>query len=108
MPQNKLNLLSSSYSLVFILLMANPASASTIASTTLTGITAPKLATVVGKNIVAAQTKIIAAARSNPRNITVDPDSDTVGDLAIAKFKCDCPPCRIAVVQMLQTGQLSL
>jgi len=39
---------------------------------------------------------------------SVDPDSDTVGDLAIAKFHCDCPPCRMAIVQMLQTGQLAL
>ena len=38
----------------------------------------------------------------------IDPNSDPVGELAIAKFKYDCPACRVAIVQMLQTGQLSL
>ncbi len=35
----------------------------------------------------------------------IDPDSDTIGDLAIEKFRCDCPSCRVAVVQMLQSSQ---
>jgi len=34
--------------------------------------------------------------------------SDTVGDLAIARFHCDRPACRVAIVQLLQTGQLTL
>ena len=38
----------------------------------------------------------------------IDPDSDTIGDLAIEKFRCDCPSCRVAVVQMLQAIQRSL
>ncbi len=42
---------------------------------------------------------------ANPQYANVDAASDTVGDLAIAKFRCDCNPCRVAVMQMLQTGQ---
>ncbi|MBC7969905.1 MAG: hypothetical protein H7Z11_07245 [Verrucomicrobia bacterium] len=44
----------------------------------------------------------------NPQYANVDAAADTIGDLAIAKFRCDCNPCRVAVVQLLQTGQLSL
>ena len=39
---------------------------------------------------------------------SLDPNSDTVGDLAIAKFGCDCPSCRNQVLQMIQTGRLAL
>ncbi len=35
----------------------------------------------------------------------IDPNSDAIGDLAIEKLRCDCPSCRVAVVQMLQSGQ---
>ncbi len=35
----------------------------------------------------------------------IDPNSDSVGDLAIEKLRCDCVGCRVAVVQMLQSGQ---
>jgi hypothetical protein len=37
-----------------------------------------------------------------------DFDSDLVGDMAVDQFGCDCPPCRVAVVQMLQTGSRSI
>jgi len=36
----------------------------------------------------------------------IDPASDTVGDLAIARFGCDCPGCRNMAAQLLQTGRL--
>jgi len=44
----------------------------------------------------------------SPRVAAIDLNSDTVGDLAIAKFKYDCPACRVAIMQMLQISQLSL
>jgi hypothetical protein len=44
----------------------------------------------------------------NYRAVALDPMSDTVGDAAVAKFNCDCPPCRMAIVQMVQAGQLTL
>ncbi|MGA7934511.1 MAG: hypothetical protein WCA35_13265, partial [Kovacikia sp.] len=49
-----------------------------------------------------------ASTAAKAEYATLDPNSDTVGDLAIARFKCDCPACRIAIVQLIQTGQLSL
>lgn len=45
---------------------------------------------------------------ADPRYANLDPASDTVGDLAIAKLRCDCNACRNAVVQLLQSGQLTL
>jgi hypothetical protein len=50
----------------------------------------------------------VTTTSGNAQNAVLDPSSDTVGDLAIAKFHCDCPACRMAVVQLVQTGQLSL
>lgn len=49
-----------------------------------------------------------ATSMRKPTYANVDAASDTIGDLAIAKFRCDCNACRVAVVQLLQTGQLSL
>ena len=44
----------------------------------------------------------------NPTYTFMASDSDTVGDAAIAKFKCDCSPCRAAIVEMLQAGRMAL
>ena len=44
----------------------------------------------------------------DPRAFSLDANSDTVGDVAIAKFGCDCGNCRGMALQMLQTGQLPL
>jgi hypothetical protein len=61
-------------------------------------------------NSTAASPTITPPITTPPNRVpvTVDPNSDTVGDLAIEKFRCDCPPCRSAVMRMLQTGQLRL
>ncbi|MBW4600590.1 MAG: hypothetical protein KME29_13585 [Calothrix sp. FI2-JRJ7] len=44
----------------------------------------------------------------NPRAFSLDANSDTVGDVASARFGCDCFSCRAMALQMLQTGQLPL
>ncbi|MEH2322279.1 MAG: hypothetical protein V7K32_01480 [Nostoc sp.] len=44
----------------------------------------------------------------NPRVFSLDANGDTVGDVAIAKFGCDCSSCRALALQMLQTGKLTL
>lgn len=44
----------------------------------------------------------------NPRAFSLDANSDTVGDVASARFGCDCFSCRTMALQMLQTGQLPL
>lgn len=41
----------------------------------------------------AADTTATPTRQADPRYATIDPDSDTVGDLAITKFHCDCPAC---------------
>ena len=73
---------------------------------------APQAGSLVVPTMPATQhTELVASAAQsqvNPAYAAIDANSDTVGDLAIAKFKCDCPACRVAVVQLLQTGQLSL
>ncbi len=38
----------------------------------------------------------------------LDVNSDTIGDIAIAKFGCDCPACRNQALQMIQLGKISL
>ena len=61
-------------------------------------------------NVKTHTVKVASAShpKVNHRAVALDPMSDTVGDAAVAKFHCDCPPCRMAIVQMLQTGQLTL
>jgi hypothetical protein len=102
MNRDTLTLLGCSSSLAFLLVAGSSANANaallqeeSISATASTQVT-PE-----------AQTTV-PASRSNSQYSSLDPNSDTVGDLAIAKFKCDCPACRMAVVQMLQTGQLSI
>ena len=96
MNRDALTLLGCSSSLAFVLLTGNGASADTIA---------PQSSAFVPP---APATQTVAVSPQIAQYAAIDPNSDTVGDLAIAKFKCDCPACRIAVVQLLQTGQLKL
>jgi hypothetical protein len=120
-------LLSYSGSLAYLMLMGNVANATPIV------LTVPEAASTPAQSCQVVQGRPVARNRrkiANPKNacksnasptitptietppnrvpVTVDPNSDTVGDLAIEKFGCDCPPCRSAVMQMLQTGQLRL
>ncbi|MBW4692011.1 MAG: hypothetical protein KME27_09615 [Lyngbya sp. HA4199-MV5] len=110
MNKNALTLLGCSGSLAIMLGMANLAEADT---TKPSETKVPETADVVEITFSAPQSsftsqRVAPSSSTNPQNVNVDPASDTVGDLAIAKFRCDCNPCRVAVVQMLQTGQLAL
>lgn len=110
MNKNALTLLGCSGSLAIMLAVADRAVADT---TKPNAATASESVGLVDITFSAPQTPTTnqeaAPSRSaNPQYANVDAASDTVGDLAIAKFRCDCNPCRVAVMQMLQTGQLSL
>lgn len=110
MNKNALTLLGCSGSLAIMLVVADraladtakPAAAAVSESAGLVDITfsAPQTPT--------ASREATLSRSVNPQYANVDLASDTVGDLAIAKFRCDCNACRVAVVQLLQTGQLSL
>ena len=106
MNQNTLSLLGCSGSLALILLVGNAADADTVVPQT--GSPIQIFPATQRTELVTPQVTPEATPEANPEYGSIDPYSDTVGDLAVEKFKCDCPPCRIAVVQMLQTGQLSL
>jgi len=97
MNRNTLTLLGCSSSLALVLAIGTAANADTVQPQT------PQYGEFVG---VEASTSQTAASSSESQYTTLDPNSDTVGDLAIAKFKCDCPACRMAIVQMMQAGQL--
>jgi hypothetical protein len=43
----------------------------------------------------------------HPLQDALDTRSDTIGDLAVAKFGCDCAGCRNQVIEMVQTDNLS-
>lgn len=117
MNRDTLTLLGCSSSLAFVLLFGSTANADTGAlllpeaiAPQPEAVVVPTLPMTQGIELVVSQPQATPEARlqANSNYASIDPDSDTVGDFAIAKFKCDCPPCRIAVMQMLQTGQLSL
>ena len=99
MKRDTLTLLGCSGSLAFMLLTANAAQASTVS---------PQFAGYAGPTKTAAPTANTPVSQEMPQRATLDPASDTIGDLAIAKFRCDCMSCRNAVVQMIQSGQLTL
>ncbi len=103
MNSNTLSLLGCSGSLAVVLLVGTAANADTLTSPAAVAVS-PATQNTAAILPVTSETPV----QVSPQIATIDPNSDTVGDLAIAKFKCDCPACRVAVVQMLQTGQLSL
>ncbi len=109
MNRDTLTLLGYSGSIAFVLLVGNAANADTIAPHP-GSVVVPTIPMTQSIELVVPQPQMTSEThpQANPNYASIDPDSDTVGDLAIDKFKCDCPPCRMAVVQMLQTGQLSL
>lgn len=92
-------MLGCSSSLAFMLLTGNTAKASTLA---------PQSAGFAGNTTTAAQKVNAPLSQGNPQSVSLDPNSDTVGDLAIAKFGCDCPSCRNQVLQMVKSGRLTL
>ncbi len=99
MNRDTLTLLGCSGSLAFMLLTGNSAQAGTVS---------PQYAGYAGLTKTAAPTVNTPTSQETPQRSTLDPASDTIGDLAIAKFRCDCMSCRNAVVQMIQSGQLAL
>jgi hypothetical protein len=99
MNRNTLTLLGCSSSLALVLAIGNAANAETVEPKTL------QYGNFVEVEATAPQT---ATPPAPAQSAELDPNSDTVGDLAIAKFRCDCPACRVAIVQMVQAGQLSL
>lgn len=107
MNKNVLTLLGCSSSLAIMLGVANLAEADTTKPVETNASEATGVVEITFSAPQAAST--VAPLRSvNPQYANVDPASDTIGDLAIAKLRCDCNACRVAVVQMLQTGQLAL
>ncbi|MEH2183139.1 hypothetical protein [Nostoc sp.] len=112
MNKTTLTLLSTSWVMSLLVLMSHTAVAETRTTPTLTYSTPQnqQIGTVVSPTNTSA-TQTIGTAVSvqvNPRVFSLDPNSDTVGDIAIAKFGCDCSSCRALALRMLQTGQLTL
>lgn len=97
MNKDALTLLGCS-SLAFMLLTSHPANAGTIA---------PQSEGFIGTKKTAAQINAPLASEY-PQSASLDSMSDTVGDLAIAKFGCDCMSCRNQVLSMVQSGKLAL
>ncbi|MBV8886493.1 MAG: hypothetical protein JO235_21205 [Chroococcidiopsidaceae cyanobacterium CP_BM_RX_35] len=98
MKRDTLTLLGCSGSLAFMMLTGNPANASTI----------PSQDAGFGPTATTTQTVKAPLAQGNSQFSALDPNSDRIGDLAIAKFGCDCPSCRNKIVSMLQNGSLTL
>lgn len=108
MNRDTLTLLGCSGSLVLTLFAVNPAKANAEPLRELL-FTAPVANTSQAeKNPVAKETINNISRQVNSKYLSLNADSDTVGDMAIAKFGCDCPACRNAVLQMAQTGQLTM
>ena len=107
--KNVLTLLGCSGSLAIMVGMSSLAEADTLKPAEAT---APETAGFVDITFSAPQAsagnQAVTPSQVKSQYANVDPASDTIGDLAIAKFRCDCNACRVAVVQMLQTGQLTL
>lgn len=59
-------------------------------------------------NSRATQTTETRTSQVNPRVFSLDPSSETVGDVASTQLGCDCPGCRGLALQMLQSGKLNL
>ena len=90
MNRNQLTLLGCS-SLAFMLLAGTPINASEVPS----------------QNLRTIEFKA-ANAQENPQSASPDLMSDTVGDLAVAKFGCDCIGCRNQVLSMVQSNSLPM
>ena len=99
MNKNRLTMLGCSGTVAAMLLASNVANASTIP---------PQNAGFVGSKTTSAQIVNSPLGQENSQFGALDPNSDKVGDLAIAKFGCDCPSCRNRIMTMLQTGSLTL
>lgn len=102
MNRDKLTLLGCSGSLAFMLLTSNAANAGKTTPNDLVDIEfrAP--------NVEAVNTPVVQEDPQYSTQDALDVNNDTIGDLAAAKFGCDCAGHRNQVAQMLQTGKLNL
>jgi hypothetical protein len=108
MNRDALTLLGCSGSLVLTLLIVNPAKANAEPIQELV-FTAPVANPLPEVNKPVDKDNIDHSyTLDNSKYSSLNPDSDTVGDLAIAKLGCDCAGCRNTVMQMAQTGQLTV
>ncbi|MBV8887131.1 MAG: hypothetical protein JO235_24490 [Chroococcidiopsidaceae cyanobacterium CP_BM_RX_35] len=98
MKRDTLTLLGCSGSLAFMMLTGNAANASTI----------PTQDAGFGRTTTATQTVKAPLSQGTSQFSALDPNSDRIGDLAIARFGCDCPSCRNKIVSMIQNGSLTL
>ncbi len=102
MNRDQLTLLGCSGSLAFMLLTSNAAKA---------GKSVPKDLVDIefrAPNVEAVNTPVAQEDPQSPLQDALNVNSDRIGDLAAAKFGCDCAAHRNRVVQMLQTGKLNL
>jgi hypothetical protein len=108
MNRDTLTLLGCSGSLVLTLLAVNPAKANTEPLRELV-FTAPVAnSSQAEKTPVAQDTVDCGCTQDNSKYSLLDAASDTVGDLAIDKYGCDCAGCRNTVMRMAQTGQITV
>lgn len=108
MNRDILTLLGCSGSLVLTLLAVNPAKANAEPLRELV-FTAPAANTSQAEKTPFAQENINnISTQDNSKYSSLNADSDTVGDLAITKYGCDCAGCRNTVMRMAQTGQLTI
>lgn len=108
MNRYTLTLLGCSGSLVFTLLAVNPAKANTeplreLVFTAPAANTSQEVQTTVAKDNIDC-----GCTQNNSQYSSLRVDSDTVGDTAITKYGCDCAGCRNRVMQLVQTGQLTI
>jgi hypothetical protein len=99
MNSNTLSLLGCTGALAFVLATGNPANAAPAKY---------KPVSVASAKPTAVKTVNASSKNAMHQYASLDPMSDTVGDAAVSKFHCDCPPCRMAIVQMVQSGQMTL
>lgn len=107
MNKDTLTLLGCSGSLVLTLLAVNPAKANAEPLRELV-FTAPVANTSQAEKTTVANNVDCGCTQGNYKYSSLSTDSDTVGDMAIAKYGCDCAGCRNTVLRMAQTGQLTI
>lgn len=108
MNRDTLTLLGCSGSLVLTFLAVNPAKVNAEPLRELV-FTAPTANTLQAeKTPVAKDTVDCGCNQDNSKYSSLNADSDTVGDMAIAKYGCDCAGCRNTVMRMAQTDQLNI
>jgi hypothetical protein len=100
MDNNALSLLGCTSVLAFVMATGNAANAAPAKQKPVSVASAKPTAV---KTVIASSKKVM-----HHQYASLDPMSDTVGDAAVAKFQCDCPPCRMAIIQMVQSGQMTL